>query len=202
MASSGGGSTSPQWDNRNCGFVTPAQFEQSQRDLQEFPRSPPPGQGQGQLQQQQSQYPQGQPQDPQQQQQQHQYLPAGQQLPQGQPLYPEKQSQDPQRPTSPLNPNSLAPSLHPEISSIVQLAVTHARKVYFSGPLIRKIERNADGQKPAKDEGWQDVWAQVGGTTLSIWDMKQVEEASKNGKEIPPTHVNVTDAVRPNIYIR
>lgn len=303
MASGGAGSTSPQWDNRNRGFVPPAQFQQlrqqSRTDLQEFPRSPPPGQGQGQLQQQQSPYPQGQPQYPQQQQQQHQYPPGGQQYPQGQPpLYPQKQSQDPQRPTSPLNPNSLvppqaapqprprmpssagsgsrtssffnsfrrsvanldrtsddydeagaaqpqpqpqprrsttsvnnhgpppvsrgpgvggngptrspsllgggegAPPLHPEIRSIVQLTVAHAHKVYFSGPLIRRIERNADGQKPAKDEGWQDVWAQLGGTTLSIWDMKQVEEASKNGKEVPPTYVNVTDAVRPNIYIQ
>jgi CCR4-NOT transcriptional complex subunit CAF120 len=60
---------------------------------------------------------------------------------------------------------------------------------------VRRIERQPDGQKPTKDEGWTDVWAQLGGTTLSIWDMKQVEEASKQGKEVPPTYVNMTDAV-------
>lgn len=93
-------------------------------------------------------------------------------------------------------PQPLAPSpLHPEIRSVVQLTAAHAHKIYFSGPLVRRIERQADGQRPAKDEGWSDVWAQLGGTTLSIWDMKQIQEASKQGKEVPPTYVNMTDAV-------
>jgi CCR4-NOT transcriptional complex subunit CAF120 len=86
--------------------------------------------------------------------------------------------------------------LHPEIRSMIQLNLAHAHKIYFSGPLVRRIERQADGQRPAKDEGWTDVWGQLGGTTLSIWDMKQIEEASKQGKEVPPTYVNITDAVR------
>lgn len=87
------------------------------------------------------------------------------------------------------------PQLHPEIRSIVQLSVAHAHKVYFSGPLIRRIERQADGNRPHKDDGWRDVWAQLGGTTLSVWDMKEIEEANKRGEEVPPTYVNVTDAV-------
>ena len=28
-----------------------------------------------------------------------------------------------------------------------------------------------------------------------VWDMEEIEEASKQGKEVPPTYVNVTDAV-------
>lgn len=99
-------------------------------------------------------------------------------------------SMAPQTPTAPA-----APPLHPEIRSVVQLTAAHAHKIYFSGPLIRRVERQPDGQKPAKDEGWCDVWAQLGGTTLSIWDMKQIQEASKVGKEVPPTYVNMTDAV-------
>jgi CCR4-NOT transcriptional complex subunit CAF120 len=86
--------------------------------------------------------------------------------------------------------------LHPEIRSIVGLNMALAHKIYFSGPLVRRIERQADGQRPAKDDGWTDVWGQLGGTTLSIWDMKLIEEASKQGKEVPPTYVNITDAVR------
>lgn len=78
----------------------------------------------------------------------------------------------------------------------MSLTVAHAHKIYFSGPLIRRIERQPDGQKPAKDEGWTEVWAQLGGTTLSIWDMKEIQEASRQGKEVPPAYVNVTDAVR------
>lgn len=85
--------------------------------------------------------------------------------------------------------------LHPEIRSVVTLTHAHAHKVYMSGPLIRRVERLPDGHRPIKDEGWRDVWAQLGGTTLSIWDMKEIDEASKQGKEVPPTYINVTDAV-------
>jgi len=87
-------------------------------------------------------------------------------------------------------------SLHPEIRSVVSLTILHAQKIYFSGPLIRRIERQPDGHKPSKDDGWTEVWAQLGGTTLSIWDMAEIQEASRQGKEVPPTYVNVTDAVR------
>jgi len=86
-------------------------------------------------------------------------------------------------------------ALHPEIRSVVQLTIAHAHKIYFSGPLVRRFERQPDGQKPNKDEGWTDVWAQLGGTTLSVWDMKEIQEASKQGREVPPSYVNVTDAV-------
>jgi hypothetical protein len=86
--------------------------------------------------------------------------------------------------------------LHPEIRSVVHLNLAHAHKIYFSGPLVRHIERQADGQRPVKDDGWVDVWAQLVGTTLSVWDMKEIADASKQEKEVPPTHVNVTDVVR------
>jgi len=85
--------------------------------------------------------------------------------------------------------------LHPEIRSLVQLINAHAHKIYFSGPLMRRFERQPDGQKPHKDEGWTEVWAQLGGTNLSIWDMKEIQEASKQGREVPPSYINVTDAV-------
>jgi hypothetical protein len=99
------------------------------------------------------------------------------------------------QPASPPQPPPGTPPLHPEIRSIVQLTAAHAHKIYFSGPLIRRIERQSDGHKPHKDDGWCDVWAQLGGTTLSIWDMKQIQEANKRGKQVPPAYVNVTDAV-------
>ncbi|KAF7327655.1 PH domain-containing protein [Mycena kentingensis (nom. inval.)] len=103
------------------------------------------------------------------------------------------QSPPPQR-ASLEGPPVASALLHPEIRSVVQLTTAHARKIYFSGPLIRRIERQPDGQKPVKDEGWTEVWAQLGGTTLSIWDMKAVQEASAQGREVPPTYLNITDA--------
>ena len=77
----------------------------------------------------------------------------------------------------------------------MQLTLAHTRKIYFSGPLVRRFERQPDGQKPVKDDGWKEIWAQLSGTTLSVWDMADVEEASKQGKQVPPTYINVTDAV-------
>ncbi|KAI0303795.1 hypothetical protein B0F90DRAFT_1326973 [Multifurca ochricompacta] len=91
-------------------------------------------------------------------------------------------------------PQTQPSQLHPEIRSVVSLTHAHAHKVYMSGPLIRRIERLPDGHQPTKDEGWRDVWAQLGGTTLSIWDMKEIDEANKQGNEVPPTYINVTDA--------
>ncbi|KAI9066236.1 hypothetical protein FKP32DRAFT_1673985 [Trametes sanguinea] len=91
-------------------------------------------------------------------------------------------------------PPAPIPPLHPEIRSVVTLTLAHAHKVYFSGPLVRRYERQPDGQKPSKDEGWREVWAQLGGTTLSVWDMAEIREASKQGKQVPPTYINVTDA--------
>lgn len=96
--------------------------------------------------------------------------------------------------TGPSN-EALLPPLHPEIRSIVQLKVAHGRKIYHAGPLVRRLERQADGQRPLKDDGWRDVFAQLGGTILSLWDMKEVEEANKQGKQVPPSYINVTDAV-------
>ncbi|KAJ7773402.1 hypothetical protein B0H16DRAFT_1672944 [Mycena metata] len=98
-----------------------------------------------------------------------------------------RMDQPQQPPPQPDLAPAAAPPLHPEIRSVVQLTTAHARKIYFSGPLVH-------GQKPTKDEGWTEVWAQLGGTTLSIWDMKQIQEASQQGKEVPPTYVNMTDA--------
>jgi len=109
--------------------------------------------------------------------------------PQGSPQPPSQQQAPPQNPPP-------TQQLHPEIRSVVQLNHAHAHKVYFSGPLLRKLEHNTDGQKPIKDEGWTEIWAQLGGTTLSVWDMKEIEAASKQGREVPPSYINITDAVR------
>ena len=70
-----------------------------------------------------------------------------------------------------------------------------AQKVYYSGPLVRCNERTADGHRASRDADWHDVWAQLGGTSLSVWDMKAIDEANKRGAQAPPSYINVTDAV-------
>ncbi|KAH8117826.1 hypothetical protein DFH11DRAFT_1850703 [Phellopilus nigrolimitatus] len=106
---------------------------------------------------------------------------------------PSPEQPSPPPPRSPPQP-APKPQLHPEIRSIVQLAAAHAHKVYFSGPFVKHVERHTDGKVVGKEEPWREVWGQLGGTTLSVWDMKEIEEASKRGAEVPPTYLNITDA--------
>ncbi|KAG8872489.1 hypothetical protein FRB97_007573 [Tulasnella sp. 331] len=129
--------------------------------------------------------------------------------------YPHQQASQPPPPTPPTNevpaqtdgggaslqrlssmaaPPAQPPPLHPELRSFVSLSFAHVHKIYFSGRLVRKIERLPDGSRPKDKDDWADVWGQLGGTTLSIWDMKEIEEANKQGREVPPSYVNVTDA--------
>lgn len=91
---------------------------------------------------------------------------------------------------------SAGKTLHPEIEQVVALSLAHSSKIYCSGPLARKIERQSDGS-PAKphEASWSEVWAQLGGTTMSVWDMQAINKASQEGKEVPPTYLNVTDSV-------
>ncbi|KAG9052640.1 hypothetical protein FS842_009468 [Serendipita sp. 407] len=81
-----------------------------------------------------------------------------------------------------------------EIQSVVDLSVAHSNKVYSSGPLVRRIEKNADGSINS-DARWVEVWAQLGGTTLSVWEMDAIKQASDEGRQVPPTYINVTDSL-------
>lgn len=143
------------------------------------------------------------PQTQHQQQQSHQLQHPSPPMPQQQPSTTTAAPNSPSVPGASPSPKSPSSSpLHPEIRSLVSLTIAHAHKIYFSGPLIRRIERQPDGQKPVKDDGWTEVWAQLGGTTLSIWDMKEIQEASQKGEEVPPAYINITDAVSvPLVFI-
>jgi CCR4-NOT transcriptional complex subunit CAF120 len=92
-----------------------------------------------------------------------------------------------------LGPNGIP--LHPELRSVLRLNSVHQQKIYYSGRLSKRVERGTDGSRPAKDEGWIDIWCQLGGVTLSIWSMRAIEEANARGEQVPPQYINVTDAV-------
>ncbi|KAK7050878.1 hypothetical protein VNI00_004990 [Paramarasmius palmivorus] len=210
--------SSPKWDSRNSSFIPPTQLQQfkantpshhftshSSQDstMQVAQHRPQPSSASSSPSHTRSSsffsFNRKQPSSPN-DQQQHQRSPSlngsmGSQQAQQPPQTPPSQHQPPQSP--PLAPQSQQQpplQLHPEIRSVVQLNATHAHKVYFSGPLVRRIERDANGHKPARDEGWTEVWAQLGGTTLSLWDMNAINQASQEGKEVPPTYINMTDA--------
>ena len=74
-------------------------------------------------------------------------------------------------------------ALYPEFRSIVSLVTAHTHKVYFSGP-VSYVE--------TWDVDYQDVWAQLSGTTLSFRAMND---------RTHPWYENITDLVRPPFHL-
>jgi hypothetical protein len=91
--------------------------------------------------------------------------------------------------------------LHPEIRSIVSLATAHTQKIYFAGPLVHKVERILVGHTHG-DERWHDVRAQLCGTTLNVWDTRDVERVHRQGRGDPSSSVDITEAVRPPFQLQ
>lgn len=87
-------------------------------------------------------------------------------------------------------------SLLPDFPSILRLNSAHQQKVYYSDRLWKRVEREVDGARPAKNEGWVDVWCQLSGITLCIWTMQAIEDAKVSCEHVQPQYISVADAVR------
>lgn len=93
-------------------------------------------------------------------------------------------------------PSSHTPSpIDRGLQSIMDLHQAHSRKPYMSGPLLRRMEREPSGRRMPRGDGWTEVWAQLIGTELCIWDTKATKAAARRGAQVPPTYVNIIDAV-------
>lgn len=86
----------------------------------------------------------------------------------------------------------------PDLRNALALQDAQGRKTYMEGYLLRRDEQGADG-KPLHvgDERrrWNLCFVQLGGTVLSIWSVQQMEDAAREGREVPPAYINVTDSV-------
>ncbi|TDL23536.1 hypothetical protein BD410DRAFT_721136 [Rickenella mellea] len=85
-------------------------------------------------------------------------------------------------------------NIHPGIGSVSQLDSDFRKKLYFSGSLIQHVVRKSDGSSP-EDARWTDMWGQLCGVTLSLWDSEEIEAASGRGEEVHPTDINIINAV-------
>jgi CCR4-NOT transcriptional complex subunit CAF120 len=69
------------------------------------------------------------------------------------------------------------------------------RQPFLSGTLV---ELTAAGGRPAADRVWQECFAQLAGTILSLWDASELDKVSPdqstNDAEVVPTFINLTDA--------
>lgn len=86
----------------------------------------------------------------------------------------------------------------PELRSALSLQDAQQRKIYMEGYLSRRDALGADG-KPLRagdpKKAWHLCFVQLSGTVLSVWSVRQMEDAAREGREVPPTYINVTDSV-------
>lgn len=60
------------------------------------------------------------------------------------------------------------------------------------------MQLTAAGGRPAPDRVWQECFAQLAGTILSLWDASELDKVnpdhSTGETEVVPTFINLTDA--------
>lgn len=98
---------------------------------------------------------------------------------------------------APVNP-ALATVFRPLMDAIAN----HSQKLYAASPpeLELIVARNPNGGTPKQGapgsarNDWDSVWMQLIGNSLSVWSMKETQEADKRGERVPPTYYNITDS--------
>lgn len=85
----------------------------------------------------------------------------------------------------------------PELRSALSLQEAQSRKIYMEGYLSKREHLSPDGKAlhvndPKKR--WQLCFVQLLGTVLSVWSVQQMEAAARQGTEVPPAYINVTDS--------
>lgn len=62
------------------------------------------------------------------------------------------------------------------------------------GPYRKAVRANHHpGGRPSPDRNWTEVFAQLVGTVLSLWDAQRLDEAGEDG-EVVPSFINLADA--------
>ncbi|KAF9633357.1 hypothetical protein BFW01_g4251 [Lasiodiplodia theobromae] len=77
----------------------------------------------------------------------------------------------------------------PELQPIFTFLNSHSNKLYQEGYFLKL--HDLDARTP--DRNWTEVFAQLVGTVLSVWDAQRLDEAGEDG-EVVPTFINLADA--------
>ncbi|KAF2400406.1 hypothetical protein EJ06DRAFT_466786, partial [Trichodelitschia bisporula] len=80
----------------------------------------------------------------------------------------------------------------PELQPIFTFLNSHSNKLYQEGYFLKLHDLDSRG-RPSTDRSWQECFAQLVGTVLSLWDAAQLDSAGENG-EVVPTFINLADA--------
>ncbi|KAF2281294.1 uncharacterized protein EI97DRAFT_472625 [Westerdykella ornata] len=80
----------------------------------------------------------------------------------------------------------------PELQRIFTFLNSHSNKLYQEGYFLKFHDTDERG-RPAQDRVWQECFAQLVGTILSLWDASELDQSNGNA-EVFPTFINLTDA--------
>ncbi|KAK8225910.1 hypothetical protein IWZ00DRAFT_117729 [Phyllosticta capitalensis] len=80
----------------------------------------------------------------------------------------------------------------PELQRIFQYLNSHSNKLYQEGYFLKLHDLDGRG-RPSPDRNWTEVFAQLVGTVLSVWDAQKLDEAGTDG-EVVPSFINLADA--------
>ncbi|KAF2464093.1 uncharacterized protein BDR25DRAFT_99435 [Lindgomyces ingoldianus] len=80
----------------------------------------------------------------------------------------------------------------PELQRIFQFLNSHSNKLYQEGYFLKFHDTDSRG-RPAPDRVWQECFAQLVGTILSLWDASALDQVGGDA-EVLPTFINLTDA--------
>ena len=86
----------------------------------------------------------------------------------------------------------VAPDTPPELQPIFSFLNSHSNKLYQEGYFLKLHDLDSRG-RPSPDRVWNESFAQVVGTVLSLWDAAALDGAGEDG-EVVPTFVNLSDA--------
>ncbi|KXT07635.1 hypothetical protein AC578_10129 [Pseudocercospora eumusae] len=80
----------------------------------------------------------------------------------------------------------------PELAPIFSYLNSHSNKLYQEGYFLKLHDLDTRG-KPSQDRVWNECFAQLVGTVLSLWDAAALDAAGEDG-EVVPTFINLSDA--------
>ncbi|KAF2756675.1 hypothetical protein EJ05DRAFT_72291 [Pseudovirgaria hyperparasitica] len=80
----------------------------------------------------------------------------------------------------------------PELMPIFTYLNSHSNKLYQEGYFLMLHDLDTRG-RPSPNREWSEVFAQLSGTVVSLWDAAQLDVAGADG-EVIPTFINLADA--------
>jgi CCR4-NOT transcriptional complex subunit CAF120 len=80
----------------------------------------------------------------------------------------------------------------PELQPIFTYLNSHSNKLYQEGYFLKLHDLDARG-RPSTARVWNECFAQLAGTVLSLWDAAELDAAGEDG-QVVPTFINLSDA--------